>query len=102
MLDGDMSGHVMVSQQLTSSGVKEGRFGFSHIFSTLSWDKGYVYFRLPFTLLAWRFHVHRERYYVGGSWEFMPALLLNVVYMRSHASAVIDLCMDNRTGVLPY
>ncbi len=71
----------------------------------LSGDKGYVYFRLPFKLLAWNawcINAHHERYYVVGSWKFVPVLLLNVVYIQSHASAVIDLCIDNRTGVLPY
>lgn len=36
---------------------------------------------------------------VVGSWEFVLVLLLNVdVYIQSHASAVIDLCIDNHTG----
>jgi len=29
-------------------------------------------------------------------------LLLNFVYIQSHASTVIDLCMDNITGAVPY
>jgi len=43
-----------------------------------------------------------REYYVVGSWEFVLVFLLNVVYIQSHASAVIALCIDNRTGVLPY
>ncbi len=77
-------------------------WGWSSRMNFLQGNKGYVYFRLPFKLLAWNawcINVHHERYYVVGSWEFVLVLLLNVVYIQSHASAVIDLCIDNRTGV---
>lgn len=94
-----MPGHVLEHR---SSEADAGRFVCSHHPScALSGDKGYVYFRLPPGLPGAFMFVMRDIVLLDHCF-FVPMLLLNFVYIQSHTSTVIDLCMDNLIGAVPY